>query len=338
MADLGILLAQYGYLIVVAFILFEQLGLPLPASPVMLALGAVAGAGHLSLSLLLILGVVACVTADSIWFFLGRRYGNRIIRLLCRLTLEPDDCSRRSGDLYHRYGEVALVVAKFIPGLNTVAAPLAGILRLQPHRFLLWDSVGATFWIGTMLGLGYLFTDQVEALGMWLSHFGAGMAIILGLFLAGYLALKLWIRQRFVAKLRTVRIDPQSLWKRIRAGEAITIVDLRYAREADLVGAKVPGAIQILPAELSLRSQEIPPDQEVILYCSCPNEATSARTAMRLKSRGVREIRPLLGGFEGWVKAGLPVESLHSVKLGKPLPVLYSNAPPPQAKTAKVPR
>lgn len=337
MADIGTLLTEYGYLLVVSFILFEQLGLPLPATPVMLAVGAYARTSDLSLPLLIGSGVVACVSADWVWYTLGRKYGNRLVRFLCRLTLEPDDCSRRSGDLYHRYGVLALVTAKFVPGLNTVAAPLAGVLRLKRHRFLLWDTAGATLWITTMLSTGYLFSNQVEAIGGWLSRMGAGAVAVLLLFLAAYLGLKLWVRRRFVMKLRTARISPQEVWKRMRAGEAITVVDLRHGREVEVVGAKVPGALQILPADLSAEAGKIPADSEVILYCSCPNEATSARTAMRLQNRGISHIRPLLGGYDGWVHAGLPVSSVRAVRMGEPGPVRYSNGEFPKQRLEAAP-
>ncbi|MCW5964908.1 MAG: VTT domain-containing protein [Bryobacterales bacterium] len=325
MADIGALLTEYGYLLVVSFILFEQLGLPLPATPVMLAVGAYARTSDLSLPLLIGSGVAACVSADFVWYTLGRKYGNRLVRFLCRLTLEPDDCSRRSGDLYHRYGVLALVTAKFVPGLNTVAAPLAGVLRMKRSQFLVWDVTGAILWISTMLGTGFLFSSQVEAIGGWLSRLGAGAVVVLLLFLVAYLGLKLWVRQRFVTKLRTARISPEEVWARMRAGEAITVVDLRHGREVEVVGAKVPGALQILPGDLNEEAGKIPAGGEVILYCSCPNEATSARTAMRLQSRGIAHIRPLLGGFEGWVHAGLPVSSVRAVRMGEPGPLRYSN-------------
>lgn len=326
MADLGPFLVQYGYVLLVAFVLFEQLGLPLPAAAMMLAAGAMAGSGSLSFPILFALGLIACVSADTVWYRMGWRYGNRVIHLLCKLSLEPDDCARRTGDLYHRYGVYALVVAKFVPGLNTIAAPLAGLLRLRLHRFLFWDTVGASIWIGSMLGLGFIFAGELETAFAWVTRFGAGIFLVLILLVAGYLALKIWIRRRFVAKLRTARIDPVDVWKRLRAGERITVVDLRMGKDVEFSGAKLPGALRIQPDELNRRVAEIPRDHEVVLYCSCPNEATSARTAMRLQSKGIRQIRPLLGGFDGWIESGLPVESLNAVRLGKPGEILYSNA------------
>ncbi|MCU0229697.1 MAG: VTT domain-containing protein [Bryobacterales bacterium] len=321
MPDLGPLVGEYGYLLIAAFILLEQLGLPLPATPAMLAIGAYARGQGLSAPLLVLCGVVACVSADSLWYWLGRKHGNRLVRFLCRLTLEPDDCSRRSGDLYHRYGVLALVTAKFVPGLNTVAAPLAGVLRLKPRRFLLWDTAGATLWISVMVGLGYAFSHQVDAVARWLSHLGMGAAVVLFSFLIAYLGVKYWVRV-------SQKTEPEELWARIRQGETVAIVDLRHAAEVAVSGAVVPGAIQVLPQALSVEGDRIPAGVEVVLYCSCPNEATSARTAMRLQRRGVQHIRPLLGGFEGWVHAGLPVSSVRAVRLGAPGEVLYSNKLP----------
>jgi membrane protein DedA with SNARE-associated domain/rhodanese-related sulfurtransferase len=323
MADLAAFLIEHGYFLLVAFVLLEQLGLPLPATPMLLAAGALAGSGHLNLLHAYLLGMAACVGADTLWYVLGRKHGSHLVHALCRFALEPDDCSRRTGDLYHRYGVFALVVAKFVPGLNTLAPPLAGLLRLKPVRFLFFDAIGATLWVGGILLLGYAFDNQVEAIGVWLGHFGSGFTLVLiGLF-AAYIALKLWIRRRFVAKLRTARIGPEEVWRKIRGGDALAIVDLRHQQEIDLVGAKLPGAIQILPADLGTRVGEIPKDRDIVLYCSCPNEATSARTAMRLQSRGVQRIRPLRGGFEGWVAAGLPVESIRSIKLGQAGPLWF---------------
>lgn len=327
MSDLAAFLIQHGYLLLVAFVLLEQLGLPLPAAPMLLAAGALAASGHLDFWYAYLFGMAACVAADTLWYLLGRKYGNHVVRVLCRFALEPDDCSRRTGDLYHRHGVLALVIAKYVPGLNTIAPPLAGLLRVKIHRFLFFDAIGATLWVGGMLGLGYVFNNQVERLGQWLTGLGSGFVLVTIAAFLVYLALKIWIRRRFIARLRTARISPESVWKHLKSGDAMAVVDLRHQEEIDLVGAKVPGAIQILPEELRQRAAEIPRDRDIVLYCSCPNEATSARTAMRLQSRGIKRIRPLLGGFDGWVKAGLPIESVHSLKFGKTEPDLFHSLP-----------
>ena len=329
MTDLAAFLVQHGYLLLVAFVLFEQLGLPLPAAPMMLAAGALAATGHLDFGYAFLCGLAACIGADTLWYLLGRRYGNHVVRALCRFSLEPDDCSRRTGDLYHRHGPLALVFAKYVPGLNSIASPLAGLLRVKFHRFLFFDAIGASLWVGGVMGLGYLFNGEVERIGLWLASFGSGFIVLVIAVFIAYLALKIWIRRRFVARLRTARISPEAVWKLLRSGNTLAVVDLRHREEIDLVGAKVPGAIQILPEELRHRAAEIPRDRDIVLYCSCPNEVTSARTALRLHARGIKRIRPLLGGFDGWVSAGLPVESVHSVKFGKSEPDLFHLASAP---------
>ncbi|MCL4782891.1 MAG: VTT domain-containing protein [Bryobacterales bacterium] len=329
MPDLAAFLIQHGYLLLVAFVLLEQLGFPLPAAPMLLAAGALAASGNLDFGFAYLFGMAACVGADTVWYLLGRQYGSHLVRVLCRYSLEPDDCSRRTGDLYHRHGPLTLVFAKYVPGLNAVAAPLAGLLRLKFLRFLFFDVIGATLWVGGMLSLGYLFDSEVERIGVWLAGLGSSLVIVVVAVFAGYLALKLRIRRRFIARLRTARIAPQEVWKHLKSGDSLAVVDLRHREEIDLVGAKVPGAIQILPEELQQRAAEIPRDRDIVLYCSCPNEVTSARTAMRLQSRGINRIRPLLGGFDGWVEAGLPVESVHSVKFGGPHSELFQSKPLP---------
>ena len=329
MPDLAAFLIEHGYLLLVAFVLLEQLGFPLPAAPMLLAAGALAASGNLSFGFAYLFGMAACVSADTVWYLLGRRYGGHLVRVLCRYSLEPDDCTRRTGDLYHRHGALVLVFAKYIPGLNAIAAPLAGLLRLKVLRFLFFDVIGATLWVGGMLSLGYLFDSEVEKIGVWLASLGSSLVIVVIAVFVGYLALKLRIRRRFVARLRTARIAPKEVWQHLKSGDSLAVVDLRHREEIDLVGAKVPGAIQILPEELRLRAGEIPRDRDIVLYCSCPNEVTSARTAMRLQSRGIKRIRPLLGGFDGWVEAGLPVESVHSVKFGGPQPDLFHLGPVP---------
>ncbi len=334
MPDLAAFLIEHGYLLLVAFVLLEQLGFPLPASPMLIAAGALAASGHLDFGYAYLMGMGACLIADGTWYVLGRRYGGRMLHVLCRFTLEPDDCLRRTGDLYHRYGAFGLVIAKYVPGLNAIASPLAGLLRLKPYKFLLLDGIGATLWVGGVLGIGYIFDDEVEQLGRWLQGLGSGFIVLLLSVFAIYLAVKIWIRRRFITRLRTARIAPAEVWKHLRVGDTLAVVDLRHREEIDLVGAKVPGAIQILPEELSKRSAEIPRDRDIVLYCSCPNEVTSARTAMRLQSRGIHRIRPLLGGFDGWVTAGLPVESVHSVKFPGRAPSFFSSSSPSAAAEA----
>ncbi|MGH7300218.1 MAG: VTT domain-containing protein [Candidatus Rokuibacteriota bacterium] len=261
-------LIQHGYVVLFAWVAAEQLALPVPSEPVLFAAGALARAGLLSLPLAIGVGAGASLLSDVIWYEIGRARGSQVTRLLCRISLEPDSCVRRSQDMFARYGGWALLVAKFVPGLNTVAQPLAGILRMRRSRFLLVDALGALLWIGTYTGLGYLLGDQVERvaahgryLGSWLFGLAFGG-------LALYIAGKYLRRQRFIRSLRISRITPVELKRRIDTGEALMIVDLRHALDFEADSMVIPGAVHVSPEELERHSREIPRDREVILYCT----------------------------------------------------------------------
>ena len=232
------------------------------------------------------------------------------MRLLCRISLEPDFCVRRSQDMFARYGGWSLLVAKFVPGLNTVAQPLAGVLRMRRSRFLLVDILGAFLWIGTYTGLGYFFSPQVERIAASGRYLGAWLFGLVFGGLALYLAGKYIRRQRFIRTLRIARITPAELKRKIDTGPAPVIVDLRHSLDFEANTVVIPGAVHMSPEELERHSQEIPRDRDVILYCTCPNEATSARVALLLRRRGIQCIRPLAGGLEAWREAGFPVEAV----------------------------
>jgi membrane protein DedA with SNARE-associated domain len=268
MGDVAARLTDHGYAVVFAWVAAEQLALPVPSEPVLLAAGALAGAGFLELPVVVVVGVTASLLSDAIWYEIGRVRGSRVTRVLCRISLEPDSCVRRSQDIFARYGGRALLVAKFVPGLNTVAQPLAGILGMRRSRFLLYDALGALLWIGTYTGLGYLFSDQIggvvahaRSLGTWL----IGLAFASLVF---YIAGKYIRRQRFIRHLRIARITPAELKEKLDAGDALTIVDLRHPLDFGADPMMVPGAVHLSPEELERRSEEIPHDRDVVLYCT----------------------------------------------------------------------
>jgi membrane protein DedA with SNARE-associated domain len=261
-------LIQHGYLVLFAWVAAEQLALPVPSEPVLLAVGALAGAGLLELPFAIAVGVGASLLSDVIWYEIGRARGSQVTRLLCRISLEPDSCVRRSQNMFARYGGWSLLVAKFVPGLNTVAQPLAGILRMRRSRFLLVDALGALLWIATYTGLGYLLSDQVERVAAYGRYLGSWLFGLAFGGLALYIAGKYIRRQRFIRRLRISRITPVELKRKIDAGEALIIVDLRHALDFEADSVVIPGAVHMSPEELERRSQEIPRDREVILYCT----------------------------------------------------------------------
>ena len=261
-------LLRHGYWVVFAFVLAEQIGLPLPSTPVLLAMGALAGLGRISFWHAFLLGVTASLIGDCLWYWLGRKRGYSVLNLMCRIALEPDSCVRRTENVFSRFGAGALVFAKFVPGLSTAAPPLAGLFRMPLWKFLLSDGAGAGIWVGAFSLAGYLLREQLEVAAEYALGFGRWLGIgIVGLF-AAYICWQVWQRQRFLRKLRIARITPEELLRKLNAGESVMIVDLRNPLDVQTSGAKLPGALLMAPGELEDRHKEIPRDRDIILYCT----------------------------------------------------------------------
>jgi len=261
-------LLRHGYTVLFAWVLAEQLGLPLPAIPILLAAGALAGAGRMNLAAALALTLAAALLSDTLWYEIGRRRGHRILNLLCRVSLEPDSCVRKTENVFGRHGAKALLYAKFVPGLNTIAPPLAGVFQLRLPHFLLYDAVGSLLWAGAFIGLGWLFSDQLERVTVYALQFGSWSLAIVFAGLAGYVAWKYIERRRFLRELRIARITPEELLGKLAAGEEVVVVDLRHRMEFEADGEKVRGALHFEPDELEARHAEIPRDRDVVLYCT----------------------------------------------------------------------
>jgi len=304
------ILLTYGYFLIFGWVLLEQIGLPLPATPVLLAAGALSATEHMSFPTALLAGVAACLAADVVWFLFGRRYGNAVLRLLCKFSLESTVCVRRTHDSFGKRGAYTLLFAKFVPGLSVIAPPVAGQTGMSFGRFMLFDSAGSILWAGSLLLAGRLFGDLINKdphLLDWLGRFG-GALLILGIL--AFLASRLYRRQAYFRKLRTDRLEPQALKLMLDAGEAVYIVDLRHPLELVPDPFTLPGAHHLSPDSLAARSSEIPLDRDIVLYCTCPSEATAAKTAMTLHKLGVDRVRPLRGGFDEWKRLGFPLDAI----------------------------
>lgn len=307
------ILLTYGYLLLFAWVLIEQLGIPLPATPILLASGALTTQHALSFPLALIASVIGCMAADTVWFFIGRRFGYHVLRILCKLSLEPTLCVRKTQDSFGRRREVTLLIAKFVPGLATLAAPVAGGNGMKLHRFLLFDGIGATLWVGTLLGVGRLFGDALKrdpSLLYWVGRFSGALLIVA---IAAFVAGRLIRRRSFLRKFVKSRLEPQELKRQLDAGEQVFIVDLRHPLELLPDPFTLPGALHLSPDQLAARLHEIPRDRDVVLYCTCPSEATAAKTAMTLHKLGVERVRPLRGGYDEWKRLGYPLDAIAPV-------------------------
>jgi len=265
---LGDFLGRYREALIFIYVFADQLGVPLPAIPALLAMGAFAAAGKLNLGLALLLCVVASVLADCIWYAAGRRRGADVPRLVCQLSLEPDSCVRRTEDIFVRYGVRSLVVAKFVPGLSTIAPRLAGIVGVGVGRFVAYSAAAAFLWAGAWGGLGYLAGDAMKEL---VARSGRLGSTLLGLVLAiiiVWVGIK-WIqRQRFLRSLRIARISPDDVKRMLDAGTPVVIVDLRSELEGTTTPFAIRGALRIAAEQLEQQHHDIPRDRDIVLYCS----------------------------------------------------------------------
>lgn len=301
-------LTDHGATVLFWVIFIEQLGAPIPAIPLLIAAGALVGAGKMSVATALLVPLAASLPPDIAWYYLGRIKGGKVLGFLCRLSLEPDSCVRDTENMFHRNGPRALLLAKFIPGFSTVAPPLAGIVGMTAATFILYDVGGTLIWAGASAGVGALFSNQLEQLAGLFDQAGGLVLAILLTAAVGFIVYKYYHRQKFLRHLRMAKISVDELKQRMDAGEAISVVDVRHPLALELDPETIPGAINFTMEEIEHRHHEIPRDRDIVLYCTCPNEVSSARTAFLLKKKGINRVRPLVGGLDAWRERKFPVE------------------------------
>jgi len=261
-------LVKHGYIVLFASVLAQQLGLPLPSTPFIVAAGALAHSGQLSFAIVLLVACCAAIIADLVWFEIGRLRGTRVLQLLCRISLEPDYCVRRTENSFARHGAKTLVVGKLVPGVSVLATPMAGVYGMARSRFLLFDGLGVLLWIGTFELLGYLFSNQLEDVLAYATRFGGLMFVLLAGALVAYIGWKYAQRRRFLRSLRVARITPEELKAELDAGADLVIVDLRHTMDDESEPRMLPGALRLPAEELEERGKELPRNKTLVLYCS----------------------------------------------------------------------
>jgi membrane protein DedA with SNARE-associated domain/rhodanese-related sulfurtransferase len=287
--------------------------LPIPAIPTLVVAGALGAAGQLSLPLVFIVALLACLIADSGWYIIGRIYGNSVMKTLCRISLTPDSCVSETQSRFERWGVNALVVAKFVPGLSLIAPPLAGATRIGIPTFLFFNGIGAALWITAGIGGGALFGKQVEYILAQIQQYGTVAVVVIGALLAAYIAFKWWERHRFYAALRMARISVDELYRLIDGGKRPVVVDVRSHIARGLEPRRIPGALLVPLNAVERHVKDLPRDRDIILYCTCPNESSAANAAKQLMRHGFTRVRPLYGGLDAWIAAGYAVEVLGDV-------------------------
>ena len=303
---------HYAYLLIFLWVLVEQIGIPIPSVPILLTAGTLSATHRVSLLYVILSMLAACIVADTVWYSLGRRFGNSVLKLLCRLSFEASTCVSKTEGYFTRRGAVTLLFAKFVPGLSTVAAPIAGQTGMSYSRFLAWDLGGSLIWGSTFILAGYFFGDLAKKSApffAWLGHFAI---FIFAAMVVGFLAHRIWKQRKFLQQVRELRLEPSELKEMLDTAEKggttpPFIVDLRHPLDYLPDPRVLPGALRIGPNELKQHSEIIPRDRDVILYCTCPSEETSAKLALQLHKMGVYRVRPLRGGFDGWKQAGYPL-------------------------------
>lgn len=306
MQSLIALLVDHGLVLVFGATLAARLGAPVPAAPLLVAAGGLALGEGAALPGLLAVAIVANVLGDGAWYLAGRRWGHRVLGLLCRISLSPDSCVRQSETLVLRWGGSALVAAKFVPGVSVVAAPMAGAVGMSGWRFVGYDAFAGAVWSAAFLGLGAAFHGEIAWLLDALARAGAWAGAALGLALLAFVAARWWRRRRFRRAAAMPRIGAAELAGLLDAGAAL-LLDVRSAAAAGLDARHLPGARRVELAELATRAAGLPADREIVLYCNCPNEASAALGAQALRAAGLPRARPLAGGLDGWAADGRAV-------------------------------
>lgn len=302
-------LPEHGVLLVLAAVLLEQAGAPLPSFTVLLAAGAMAANGQVSAAAVLAAAVGAALVANLAWYAAGLRYGQRVMRLLCRISLSPDTCVRVTETIFQRWGLATLLVSKFVPGISLVAAPVAGAVRMPFPRFLAAAVAGSVMWAGAYLALGYAFSDQIGALMAAASHHvHRALRVLAALFLLYllYRAVQRWLIAR---GSNVLRISVDQLRPVLNGGSQPLVLDLRSALMREGQGG-IPGALAIELDQLKRAPPALPRDRDIVTYCGCPNDVAAVRAAQLLRGLGYTRVRALSGGIEAWTAAGGRLEAV----------------------------
>jgi membrane protein DedA with SNARE-associated domain/rhodanese-related sulfurtransferase len=308
MLDLSNHALSMTYLILWVAVFSRQICLPVPANLFLLTAGALARGGGLNMSVVMCVGILGCLAGDFVWFEAGRHWGSQIMRILCAFSSDPHYCAQRAHKVFGRWGLRSLILAKFIPGLDGVTPPLAGIEGSERSAFLAYDSLGSFLWTALYAGLGYLFANRLTLIAASMSRFGSVLAAAIGIPLACYIVWRIGIMAHMLRHLRLRRITPLLLNEKITAGELIAIIDLLDFEEGHGDRAGIPGAVRMDPARLRSRLRVVVPENlGLVLYCSSSGELTSARVAVALRKKGISNVWVLEGGLMAWKKEGLPV-------------------------------
>ncbi|MBS0455272.1 MAG: VTT domain-containing protein [Proteobacteria bacterium] len=303
MHELLELATRHGVSVVFLATLAARLGAPVPASAVLVVAGGLIAAGELSLAAVLAVAVLANLLGDGAWYYAGRRFGYRVMRLLCKVSMSPDTCVRRSETLITDWGGTSLLAAKFVPGVSVVAPPMAGALKMPLMRFTMFDAAAGLVWTGVFVALGWIFSQQIQdVLDAMANAGGVGAALLVALIVIG-VGVRWWRRRSAMRDLNVERIGVHELRDLLAGEREPVVIDVRSEAAAAIDPRRIPGAVMIHPQGIEHQMDQLPRDREIVLYCDCPNEISAAKAAAVLARHGFVRVRPLRGGLQAWMEA-----------------------------------
>jgi membrane protein DedA with SNARE-associated domain/rhodanese-related sulfurtransferase len=304
MSTLDLALFHYGAAVIFVVTLAARLGAPIPAAPLIVVAGALAARGGPSLAWVVASASSASLVGDGVWFLAGKRYGYRVLRLLCRISLSPDSCVRQSEALIGRWGGASLIAAKFLPGLSAVASPMAGALGMAGRKFVIFQLIGSLFWASACAGVGIVFGNDVAIVLAAISEMGMSAVALLLVLAIGYLGWRYVRRQLDLRDSSIPRVSAGELAELLLSDERPLLVDVRSEAIHDLDARHIPGAVPVELGRIRHWARDLPRSKEIVLYCNCPNEASAARASRMLLKDGFLKVRPLRGGLDAWAIAG----------------------------------
>jgi membrane protein DedA with SNARE-associated domain len=311
MIDLFSHMARHGYALVFAFVLAEATGFPVPAALALVAGGAAAGSGVMSLPAVFFSALMALLLGDCLLFILGQFTGWWLLGLLCRLSVNPESCILRSAESFYKRGKMTLLIAKFIPGVNTMAPPLAGSMKMPFWQFLRFDIAGATLYASAYIALGFIFRKFLALITRSFIAASHLVEVVVIIAIVAYMAYRVWLYKKNSMYRIVPRIQVQELAQRLASDEEQKplILDVRSHGYYDSDALRIQGSLRIEPNNLSEEIKSLSKTRDIYLYCTCVREATSARVAHLLRENGFNAF-VIVGGLAAWRKSGLPLESV----------------------------
>lgn len=304
-------ITQHGYSILFALVFAEAIGLPIPSALALLIAGGASATGSLQLGFVLLTSFSAMLLGDGLLFLLGRYTGWWLLGVLCKISLNPESCILRSAESFYRKGRIMLVVGKFVPGINTLAPPLAGSMNMHVLQFLVLDLAGVSLYSLTFCGAGFLFSDFLAILTNGYETAGRIFGWIAGFAIVIYFGYHVWLLVKANALSYVPRVSAPEIARRLYSdlhGD-MAVYDVRSHGYYSSRASRIKGSLRLEPNTLTRQIETLPKDKEIILYCTCQREATSLRVARILQQHGLRS-SVIKGGLRAWKRGGFPLETV----------------------------